>query len=39
MAKFCTKCGKKLEEGEVCNCQETSEVLKMLLLLNLLHQQ
>ncbi len=20
MAKFCTKCGKKLEEGEVCNC-------------------
>lgn len=28
MAKFCTKCGKKLEEGEVCNCQETSEVLE-----------
>lgn len=20
MAKFCTKCGKKLEEGETCNC-------------------
>ncbi len=22
MAKYCTKCGKKLEEGEVCNCEE-----------------
>ena len=21
MAKFCTKCGRRLEEGEVCNCQ------------------
>jgi H2-forming N5,N10-methylenetetrahydromethanopterin dehydrogenase-like enzyme len=21
MAKFCTKCGKQLEEGEVCSCQ------------------
>ena len=20
MAKFCTKCGRKLEEGEVCTC-------------------
>ena len=20
MAKYCTKCGRKLEEGEVCNC-------------------
>ncbi len=22
MAKFCTKCGKKLKEGEVCSCEE-----------------
>ncbi len=22
MAKFCTKCGKKLEDGEVCTCQQ-----------------
>lgn len=22
MAKFCTKCGKKLEEGQVCNCSK-----------------
>lgn len=22
MAKFCTKCGRKLEEGEVCTCQQ-----------------
>ena len=21
MAKFCTKCGKKLEEGQVCSCE------------------
>ena len=21
MAKFCKKCGKKLEEGQVCDCQ------------------
>lgn len=24
MAKFCTKCGKKLEEGEVCTCQQAN---------------
>lgn len=24
MAKFCTKCGRKLEEGEVCTCQQES---------------
>lgn len=23
MAKFCTKCGKKLKEGEKCSCEET----------------
>ena len=23
MAKFCTKCGKKLEEGQVCDCSKT----------------
>ena len=23
MAKFCTKCGKKLEEGQVCDCSTT----------------
>lgn len=22
MAKFCTKCGKPLQEGEICNCQK-----------------
>lgn len=22
MAKFCTQCGKKLEEGEICSCQQ-----------------
>ena len=25
MAKFCTKCGKKLKEGEVCDCQKETE--------------
>lgn len=25
MAKFCTKCGKKLEEGEVCTCTQQVE--------------
>ena len=20
--KFCTKCGRQLEDGEVCNCQQ-----------------
>lgn len=25
MAKFCTKCGKKLEEGQVCDCQAKVE--------------
>lgn len=24
MAKFCTKCGKKLEEGEICNCSNVN---------------
>lgn len=24
MAKFCTKCGKKLEEGKACDCSKTS---------------
>lgn len=24
MAKFCTKCGKPLKEGEVCDCQKTT---------------
>ena len=24
MAKFCTKCGKKLEEGKVCDCEKTT---------------
>lgn len=24
MAKFCTKCGKKLEEGQVCDCSATT---------------
>ena len=29
MAKFCTKCGKKLEEGKVCDCEKTtSESIK-----------
>ena len=26
MAKFCTKCGKKLEEGKKCECKKDSEV-------------
>ena len=26
MAKFCTNCGRKLEEGEVCNCEEVKTV-------------
>lgn len=25
MAKFCTKCGKKLEEGQVCDCSQTAQ--------------
>jgi hypothetical protein len=25
MAKFCTKCGKKLEEGQVCDCQKNKK--------------
>lgn len=25
MAKFCTRCGKPLEEGEICNCQLKKE--------------
>ena len=24
MAKFCTKCGKPLEEGEVCSCTQAA---------------
>lgn len=27
MAKFCTTCGKKLENGEICSCNEKNEVL------------
>lgn len=26
MAKFCIHCGKKLKEGEVCNCQENIKI-------------
>ena len=26
MAKFCTQCGKPLEEGQVCDCQATATV-------------
>ena len=26
MAKFCTNCGKKLKEGEVCDCKKDSIV-------------
>ena len=26
MAKFCTKCGKKLEEGKTCDCEKTTVV-------------
>ena len=26
MAKFCTKCGKSLEEGMVCDCQQAQQV-------------
>ena len=26
MAKFCTKCGKKLEEGKVCECESKETV-------------
>lgn len=26
MAKFCTNCGKKLKDGEVCDCTKTNEV-------------
>lgn len=26
MAKFCTKCGKELQEGQVCDCQATTTV-------------
>lgn len=26
MSKFCTKCGKKLEEGQVCDCGKKSKV-------------
>lgn len=25
MAKFCTKCGRKLEEGEVCTCTSANQ--------------
>ena len=25
MAKFCTKCGKKLEEGKKCDCEVQKE--------------
>lgn len=28
MAKFCTKCGKKLEEGKACDCEVTTEVVQ-----------
>ena len=26
MAKFCTKCGKKLEDGKTCDCQKNKKV-------------
>ena len=26
MAKFCTKCGKKLEEGQKCDCEKKEKV-------------
>lgn len=26
MSKFCTKCGKKLEDGKVCDCQKNKKV-------------
>ena len=25
MAKFCTKCGKELKEGQTCDCKKTSK--------------
>ena len=28
MAKFCTKCGKKLEEGQVCDCQSQANIVQ-----------
>lgn len=28
MAKFCTKCGKQLVEGEVCNCAQTVQPIQ-----------
>lgn len=28
MAKFCTKCGKKLEEGKTCDCQKKKKTVK-----------
>lgn len=27
MAKFCTKCGKALNEGEICNCSQTVQTV------------
>lgn len=27
MAKFCTNCGKKLNDGEVCDCNKSSEIM------------
>lgn len=31
MAKFCTKCGKKLEEGKTCDCQKNKKVEEKLV--------
>lgn len=28
MAKFCTKCGKKLEEGQACDCSKNKKVVE-----------
>lgn len=27
MAKFCTKCGNKIEDGEICSCEQTQQPL------------
>ncbi len=30
MAKFCTKCGRPLQEGEICNCDQATAGLELL---------